>query len=138
MTRVTCRLTAKNRDQLRNPTLGNRVWATFTFFAISKKSAEYLNKTVTVYILHHTSKILQTRKKSVFSMLFLKTFTDVKFTVDMTVHSKQLLLSVRKTCLMLAMHLGLNSLYLWPLVAVVVVSATKSPKLTFTKPKTIS
>jgi len=28
---VTCRLTAKNRDQLRNPTLGGRVWATFTF-----------------------------------------------------------------------------------------------------------
>ena len=26
---MTCRLTAKNRDQLRNPTLGNRVWATF-------------------------------------------------------------------------------------------------------------
>ena len=26
---VTCRLTAKNRDQLRNPTLGNRVWASF-------------------------------------------------------------------------------------------------------------
>ena len=23
--------TAKNQDQLRNPTLGNRVWATFTF-----------------------------------------------------------------------------------------------------------
>ena len=32
MTHVTCTLTAKNRDQLRNPTLGNRVWATFTFF----------------------------------------------------------------------------------------------------------
>jgi len=31
MTDVTCRLTAKNRDQLRNPTLGNVVWATFTF-----------------------------------------------------------------------------------------------------------
>jgi len=29
MTYVTCRLTAKNWDQLRNPTLGNRVWATF-------------------------------------------------------------------------------------------------------------
>ena len=29
MTHVTCRLTAKNRDQLRDPTLGNRVWATF-------------------------------------------------------------------------------------------------------------
>ena len=32
MTHVTCRLTAKSRDQLRNPTLGNRVWATFLFF----------------------------------------------------------------------------------------------------------
>ena len=32
MTHVTCRLTAKDQDQLRNPTLGNRVWATFTFF----------------------------------------------------------------------------------------------------------
>ena len=31
MFHVTCRLTAKNRAQLRNPTLGNRVWATFTF-----------------------------------------------------------------------------------------------------------
>ena len=31
-THVTCRLAAKTRDQLRNPTLGNRVWATFTFF----------------------------------------------------------------------------------------------------------
>ena len=29
MTHVTCRLTAKNRDQLRIPTLGNRVWASF-------------------------------------------------------------------------------------------------------------
>jgi len=29
MTHATCRLTAKNRDKLRNPTLGNRVWATF-------------------------------------------------------------------------------------------------------------
>jgi len=29
MTHVTCMLTAANRDQLRNPTLGNRVWATF-------------------------------------------------------------------------------------------------------------
>jgi len=29
MTHVTCRLTAKNRDQLRNHTPGNRVWTTF-------------------------------------------------------------------------------------------------------------
>ena len=31
---VTCRLTAKNRDQLRNPTVGNRVRATFTFLLL--------------------------------------------------------------------------------------------------------
>ena len=31
MTHVICRLTAKNRDQLRNPTLGKRVRATFAF-----------------------------------------------------------------------------------------------------------
>jgi len=31
MTHVTCRLTAKNWDQLRNPTLGGRLWAIFTF-----------------------------------------------------------------------------------------------------------
>ena len=29
MTHLTCRLTAKLRDELRNPTLGNRLWATF-------------------------------------------------------------------------------------------------------------
>ena len=29
MTHATCRLTARNRDQLWNPTLCNRVWATF-------------------------------------------------------------------------------------------------------------
>ena len=41
MTHVTRRLTAKNRDQLRNPTLGNGVWATFMFYvfnAITSKS----------------------------------------------------------------------------------------------------
>jgi len=31
MTHVTCRLTAKYRDQLRNATLGNRVWATVSY-----------------------------------------------------------------------------------------------------------
>jgi len=33
MTHLICRLTAKSWDQLRNPTLGSRVWATFTFSA---------------------------------------------------------------------------------------------------------
>ena len=32
MTHVTCRLTAKNQNQLRNHTLGSQVWANFTFF----------------------------------------------------------------------------------------------------------
>ena len=32
MIHVTGRLTGKNRDQLWNPTLGNRVWATSTFY----------------------------------------------------------------------------------------------------------
>jgi len=32
MTHVTCRLTAKNLDQLWNSTLGDRVWASFTLF----------------------------------------------------------------------------------------------------------
>ena len=35
MTHVTCRLTVKNRDQLRNPTLSNELWATFPFFCLS-------------------------------------------------------------------------------------------------------
>ena len=39
MTHVTCRLTAKNRDQLRNPTLGNRVRATFSFFNVLRSRA---------------------------------------------------------------------------------------------------
>jgi len=34
MTHATCRLTAKNRDQLRNPTVGNRVRTTITFFEL--------------------------------------------------------------------------------------------------------
>ena len=38
MTHATCRLTAKNRDQLRNPTLGNRVWATIAFFSVATYS----------------------------------------------------------------------------------------------------
>jgi len=44
MTHDICRLTAKNRDQLRNPTLGNRVWATFTFL-VSLASNNRLTRT---------------------------------------------------------------------------------------------
>jgi len=40
MTHVTCRLTAKNLDQLCNPTLGNRVWATFSFYLLLIHTSE--------------------------------------------------------------------------------------------------
>ena len=40
MAHITSRLTAKNRDQLQNPTLGNRVWVTFTFFTVSNRSVQ--------------------------------------------------------------------------------------------------
>ena len=34
MTRTTCKLTSKNRDQLWNPILGNRLWATYLIIII--------------------------------------------------------------------------------------------------------
>ena len=56
MTHVTFSLTAKNRDQRQNPTLGNQVWATFTFFTtrlcansgdcLERKREEYQNCSV--------------------------------------------------------------------------------------------
>jgi len=36
MTHVTCRLTAKNRDQLRNPMPSNRAWATVYTYSRGK------------------------------------------------------------------------------------------------------
>ena len=48
MTHVTCRLTSKNSDQLRNPTLGNRVWATFTFFTFFSVLSPYDNAKVAI------------------------------------------------------------------------------------------
>ena len=38
MTHVTCRLIAKNRDQLWNPAVGNRVLATFTFCCLTTQA----------------------------------------------------------------------------------------------------
>ena len=63
MTYVTCRLTAKNRDQLRNPTLGNRLWATLTFFNLTVSIVE-IRKSLLVFrdfILILNSWILQLR-----------------------------------------------------------------------------
>ena len=58
MTHVTCRLTAKNRDQLLNSTLGNRVWTTFfTFYAAAVVCRFYFSNKQAQrrYILSHAS-----------------------------------------------------------------------------------
>ena len=47
MTDVTCRLTAKNRDQLRKSTLSNRVWATF-FYLSHARCANALSYVMTL------------------------------------------------------------------------------------------
>ena len=46
MTHVTCKLTAKNRDQLRNPALGNRLHVTITFFILITNSSHRNRNTV--------------------------------------------------------------------------------------------
>ena len=45
-------------------------------------------------------------------MLFLKTYKDAKFVVDGNAFQTFITLSTKNLCLMLAVHLGLNSLYL--------------------------
>ena len=59
---VTCKLTAKNLDRFRNPTLGNWVWATFTYHlvtassndsAVSSNSAHSITICTTVFKFQH-------------------------------------------------------------------------------------
>jgi len=70
MTRITCRLTAKDRDQLRNPTLGNQVWTTFTFLQGGPgKSGTYnLRKR----LQQHSFLMMQIRRK--FDFFYFKSF----------------------------------------------------------------
>ena len=58
MTHVTCRLTAKNRDQLRNPTLGNRIWATFTFLNSHSSTNQCTRKCIHQVMTAHIPKQL--------------------------------------------------------------------------------
>ena len=44
MTHVTCTLTAKNWDQLQNPTLGNQVWATFLYLLYVKITSVQIDR----------------------------------------------------------------------------------------------
>jgi len=55
MIHVTCRLTAKNWDQLRNPSIGNRVRATFTFF---KYSSDYVFSSVSRFVVSEPKELL--------------------------------------------------------------------------------
>jgi len=56
MTHVACRLTAKNRDQLRNPTLGSQVWATFTFLISDATSGcQYCSSSLLVQAMKRPS-----------------------------------------------------------------------------------
>ena len=56
MTHVTCRLTAENRDQLRNLTLGDRVWATFTFLTESLLTPDFGSEFTTAGAEHRNAR----------------------------------------------------------------------------------
>ena len=77
---------------------------------MSDSCPEMCHKTVTGYIFYHTSKILQMRKleKSIFSMLFLKTFNDAKFTVDGSAFQTFITLSTKNFCLVLMKSLSVQ------------------------------
>jgi len=64
MCHVTCRLTAKNRDQLRNRTLGNRVWATFWSQKISGEAVLHPSQLPPLHHLLYTGAV-QTKLVSV-------------------------------------------------------------------------
>ena len=66
MTHVTCRLTAKNQDQLWNPTLGNRVRATFLPFT----STNYALKSMLMCVVLSTLLQSQTTQHTSGSILF--------------------------------------------------------------------
>jgi len=61
-------VTAKNRDQLRNHTLGNRVWVTFSFLAQHEHGWKYKNYVIYVCFhchgtsSYHTTDTLQGRR----------------------------------------------------------------------------
>ena len=76
MIHVTCRLTAKNRDQLRNLMLGNRVCATFTSFT----------SPVTLPQLYHYNNIMYRFTFSQMQWCIL--FSDKQKTFSWSEHSK--------------------------------------------------
>ena len=77
------------------------------------KNVQY--KTVTGCIFYNTNKNITNEKKTRQINLFNavpKTFKDAKFVVDGNAFETFITLSTKNFCLMLTVHLGLNSLYL--------------------------
>ena len=61
VTHVTCRLTVKNRDQLRNPTLGNRVWAIFYlmfYYVLLRHNGSKTYSSIHTWAYSHTRKYI--------------------------------------------------------------------------------
>ena len=81
---VTCRLTAKNRDQLRDPTVGNRVWASFTFTFSTSDHAR----------THDTA--LTASSTFAFNRLYLFSFVCyfIEFTLYVSMFSSYLVLAI--------------------------------------------
>jgi len=63
MTHVTCRLTGKNRDQLGNPTLGNRVWATFFNLCSASYASCLRDDARTCYRVLHCGAVAAERRR---------------------------------------------------------------------------
>jgi len=80
MIHVTCRLTAKNRDQLRNPGLGNRVWATFTFLRDTRITNDALVQERTFLRIRCFLPILQFQIDVFFCKLFVLDSGDLAVT----------------------------------------------------------
>ena len=74
MSHVTCRLTAKNRDQLRNPTFGrlNRVWATFYYMYVFGNGTNFVYKLLLFF--NTTGRFVFRMRSSALSDCFLLLF----------------------------------------------------------------
>jgi len=81
MTHVTCRLTAKTRDQLRNPTLGNRVWTTITFLR-AFSCRPYVPQVLWASTRQHESPVPSQCKSRAHSVWMWALFTCLKIIVS--------------------------------------------------------
>jgi len=75
MTHVTCRLTAKNRDQLRNPALGNRVRATF-FIPTKRRSVVTIDSVTSFHPMYWIEKTSRYTKAARYATAWLDARTE--------------------------------------------------------------